>query len=318
MTIHNAEASNSLDVEQAESIERSTEQHRRNLRRFCWAGAGLVVLLLTLLVGRSMLMTRTLQQHGWQFSHWQSSGPWEYGNRLPHSIRSRIAPFEIASLLDRAQAEPGDLERLRYYSNLDHLGFRSTELSESSFASIGKLHSIRRFQLMSSKVDEEGFRHLNALPLLRHIEIHCMRVGDVSMKHIANCPHLESIRFWECHLDDESLVHFSKHKNLRSVNFTDTDVGNRALEHLSFCPMLNDVIIHGTRVTDAGIVYLARNPDLHYLEVAKTPIDNTAIQRFVAIRRDEVQLRFISTNVTQDCVDELQRKHPDLRMKLCW
>ncbi len=68
-------------------------------------------------------------------------------------------------------------------------------------------------------------------------------------------------------------------------------------------------------MTDDGIVHLAKTPKLKYLEVTKTPISDAAIQRFVAIRSD-VRFRLRSTNVTQDAVDELQRKYPDLEIDL--
>ena len=294
-----------------ESVVVTAERHRRWLRSIFWIGGLLVLVMLLMVIGYQLAVTRTLRQHGWEL---ENSPDW-LPDWVPEPVATRIAPFSSASLFDQPQPQEGDFELLRQYSQLESLDFRSTELSESSLAAISRIKTLVYFNMISTTIDEEGLRHLNLLPEFNQSSIQLMTLGDVAMKHLANCPNLQHLYFWKCHMDDDSWAHFSTHSTLGTVSFTDTDVGNRAMEHLSSCPGLWAVTLNGTRVTDDGIVSLAKCPKLKYLIVAKMPINNAAIQRFLTIRSD-VQFGLSSTNVTQDAVDEVKRKYPGLDIDL--
>ena len=294
-----------------ESVVVTAERHRRWLRSIFWIGGLLVLVMLLMVVGYQLAVTRTLRQHGWEL---ENSPDW-LPDWVPEPVATRIAPFSSASLFDQPQPQEGDFELLRQYSQLESLDFRSTELSESSLAAISRIKTLVYFNMISTTIDEEGLRHLNLLPEFNQSSIQLMTLGDVAMKHLANCPNLQHLYFWKCHMDDDSWAHFSTHSALRAVTFTDTDVGDRAMEHLSSCPGLWAVTLNGTRVTDDGIVSLAKSLTLQYVEVEKMPINSAAIERFAKIRSN---MRFVlrSTNVTQDAADELKLKYPKLEIDL--
>ena len=294
-----------------ESVVVTAERHRRWLRSIFWIGGLLVLVMLLMVIGYQLAVTRTLRQHGWEL---ENSPDW-LPDWVPEPVATRIAPFSSASLFDQPQPQEGDFELLRQYSQLESLDFRSTELSESSLAAISRIKTLVYFNMISTTIDEEGLRHLNLLPEFNQSSIQLMTLGDVAMKHLANCPNLQHLYFWKCHMDDDSWAHFSTHSALRAVTFTDTDVGDRAMEHLSSCPGLWAVTLNGTRVTDDGIVSLAKSLTLQYVEVEKMPINSAAIERFAKIRSN---MRFVlrSTNVTQDAADELKLKYPKLEIDL--
>lgn len=287
-----------------------SERHRCWLRRVWWTGGLLVVIVLLCVIAYQMSVTWTLRQHGWDLRHVYGLPEW-----IPSSVGTRFAPIDYAMLADRPGPRSGDLELLQQYSQLSILVFNSTQLSESSLEAIGNIKTLRYFSLMSSNVEEEGLRYLNSIPEMQEVGFVRMPVGDVAMRHIANCRWLWRVHFVECHMNDASLAYFSKCTDLEELTFRDTNVGDRGIELLSTCPELEILRLEGTHVTDDGIVHLAKCPRLRFLEVAKMPINNAAIQRFVMIRTD-VRLRLLSTNVTQDAVDELKRKHPGLEIEL--
>lgn len=251
------------------------------------------------------------------------------------NIISQLSELQHLHVLGRATDD--DLMQIARFPNLVSL-----QLDGNRFTPLGLwyLEELQQLEQLSIKFDGSGenyFPYLARLPKLSQLSIYDARADNVALEGIENLREIQTLSISFNNVPGKTLQKLSELPKLRALTLSnatfqsaDMEVFGKlsTLEHLNlhYCEFPSDhldalagmtsvqhVAISHSNLIDAAMVPLAKLPALNYLYLNLTPITDKGLKNLQSAARLET-LHLRSTDVTQDGVDWLNKKLPNLRV----
>jgi hypothetical protein len=115
-------------------------------------------------------------------------------------------------------------------------------------------------------------------------------------------------------LTDASLANLEPLTRLKQLNLTDTGIGDDGLVHLKPLVKLERLFLEGDpKVTNKGLPLVVGLPELADLRLRRTTVDDQGLETLSAMK--QLRALWVPTTVTQDAIDKLKEKLPELKVK---
>ncbi len=293
------------DMPLNEVLVDSSERQRRRLRRACWFGFGLSLLVFVVVIGQPLVIRWRLQQHGWTFDttarrmlpDWAPGWMDPWFERI-EGARLRWAPLRV-----------DDLELLRRAApELLRIDLVETVASEPALAVLSQFPELSKLELREVRLDAVFLPHLKTIPKLEQLYFTNTTVRLDGMPHLAACRGLAALSLWMS--TDDDLQSLSSLPRLQSLHLDESRITDDGIKELvEVCPNLEALNVFSASVTDASLGQLTRLRKLRSMQLNDMPITDQGIQQLGRCPALEY-LWLQRTKVTELGVSELRMSHP--------
>jgi len=202
-----------------------------------------------------------------------------FGDRWFH----RVVSVQRGSLDDRRMLAV--LERCRHLEDLDLTN--SGGLSSTDFARLRKLDRLKGLDLFRTSANDETLGYVGELHSLKSLTLDLTSVTDAGLKHLTSL------------------------KDLKTLSLNGTAITDKGLESVIALKQLKTLSLRGTEVTDDGIRLLTSVPTLRLLKLRRS-VDFARLPRVSSFLPPPFPN---DTRVTEECVTEMRKKMPQLRIR---
>lgn len=185
--------------------------------------------------------------------------------------------------------------RLSRLPKLEELKLGSADITDEGLAYIGKITSLKTFELQPhvtlisgsrSRLTDVGLRHLKGLTNLEVLSIPGGQFTDAGMAHLAGMTKLKRLTLISASsvFSDEGFKAFVGMNDLEwlfiSGKLFVTDAG---LAHLKNKSKLVNLFLGNSQITDAGLVHLQNKPSLAFLHLNETDISDAGLEHLQSL-----------------------------------
>jgi hypothetical protein len=185
-----------------------------------------------------------------------------------------------------------------WFTDVAAVTFDGCTLSESEFAELGDLHSVRSLFIRDTKIRSSNSDHVRS-------------INDSDLQVLDRLANLQLVTLRNVDVHGEGLTYLARSIGLRSLNVIDSPLNDSAFA--SFKPPLMSLNLSGTKISDAALRDIASLPNLKKLNLVNTHVGDVGLwhlQNCTALERLTIAL----TDVTNDGVQKLQALLPSCKI----
>jgi hypothetical protein len=206
-------------------------------------------------------------------------GPWFWRRLFGDQWFRRIVQVERNACTDD-QRLLSLLEKCHHVESLRLTNSRN--LKPRDWSRLQHLTHLRLFNLARTGLDDEGLAYLGKIENLEWLDVQLNPISDTGVAHIARL------------------------KNLKYLSLNRTAITDRGLRSLIALKELRTLSLRGTDVTDDGVQQVLALPKLRCLNLRMRLIDAPRVSSVFPFPNQ--------TRVTEECVADLRKKAPQLRI----
>jgi hypothetical protein len=211
----------------------------------------------------------------------------------------------------------GGDERLALLTDLGMVPWLSLEnspVSDAGLVHVGKLTSLERLYLGSSRVRGDKLHELAGLSRLRYLSLKQLPLGDEALASLPELPALQDLGLDYTRVGDQGLAHLARYPLLSRLWLDHTKVTDAGMVHLAKLPNLKTLFLPGTETTGPGLAELRNLSSLSYLSLKEAKLKPESLKHIAQFQQLET-LGLDQTNVTDDQLADLA---PLSRLKILW
>ncbi|MBN1912720.1 MAG: hypothetical protein JW818_23560 [Pirellulales bacterium] len=210
-------------------------------------------------------------------------------------------------ILRQVQITDAGLAHLADLQALDVLIIEGAAISDDGLKHLGKLPSLTTLHLKNTNITGNGLRHLGKLPALQDLSLANITVSQSLAKELNSLKMLTGLSIEDSELspgclegldsklplvhlslagtkfDNAELVHLKGLTCLESLDLSGTNIDDDAMVQVAAIRTLTTLTIDNTRVGNQGIRHLEGHPKLDMILLAKTQVDDAAVDSLLKI-----------------------------------
>jgi hypothetical protein len=150
------------------------------------------------------------------------------------------------------------LVHLKALTNLQTLGLRNCDITDSSLVHLKALTGLQILGLTNCKVTDAGLVHLKGLTNLQELGLANCQITEAGLANLEGLSKLNYLILNGTKIDDDALVHLKTLTSLRFLSLANTRVTDAGLANLEGLKSLTRLWLEGTQVSDAGVQELQK------------------------------------------------------------